>query len=159
MRQTKNRVHVTGPARQMHGDHGSGARRYRLGEGLGRDILTNRIDIGENRRAAAHENRACRGDEGTARHHDLIARTDPQSVQCQFQGQTAVGHGNAVFTAAGASEFFFKASTFCPGPVVHLAGAQHPRGSLNLLVDEVRPGGKRRRADGSAALNGQMRRR
>ena len=68
--QRHDRIHVAGPARQMHHHHGTGARGQHGGDGLGGQIAAVAIAIGEHRR--------CTG----ADHARYRHKRDPRSRRC-----------------------------------------------------------------------------
>lgn len=141
-RQFQQRVHVAGPAGEMDGDDRLRAGGDQGTDRLGAQVLTHRIDIGDNRRRSAHDNAARRGDKGAGGGDHLVAGADVVTGEDQLQGDGAVGEGNGVLRPAKGGEFLFELAPFGPGPVVDLVGEEDALDGFGFFFGEGGPGGE-----------------
>ena len=82
-------VHVAGAPGEMHDQHRPGALADRRLDRRGIDVHAGRIDVGQDRRGAAVDDRVHRGAEGQRRGDDLVARPEAGGDQAQVQGGRA----------------------------------------------------------------------
>lgn len=135
-------VHIAHPAAQVDADHGFGLRRQHARNGLGCDVATLPVYVGEHRRSPCIDHAGNAGDEGARRYHHLIAGANTQRLQRQVQCEGAVGQRNGMLRARPVRKLFFKLATLRAGPVVHLVGQHNLPNGVGLFNCEARPGGK-----------------
>lgn len=132
-------VHVAGPPSQVNGNDCAGLGGDQRPDGVRRDVLGNRVDLGNHGDAAAHHRGTGRGYERPGRGDDLVALTDAERVQSQLQRQRAVVKRNGVLDTQVLGVFALELPGFGAGPVVDLAGGQNLRDGLNFVRIENGP--------------------
>ncbi len=105
----KRRVvgHLT---KEVDSDDGSGARRDGLLDLGGIDIISDRIDVGKDRRGPHQSDGLGRADPGEGCSDDFVAGADPEPAQGHFQGHGAAGDRDAVEGLGRAAEKFSESS-------------------------------------------------
>ena len=140
--QGHDRVHVAGPAGQVHADHRPGARGQHRADARGGDVLRIAVDLGEHRCGAGVDDAGDRSEEGPRGDHHLVAGADFQRPERLVQGQGAVGQGDGVAGAGPVGEFPLEFPALLAGPVVDPVGQDHAAYGLGLFLGEGRPGGE-----------------
>src|SRR6267142_1880958 len=116
-----------------------------MSDGLSSEVLAVGVDIGEDRLGAAHYHTARRSNEGSAWQDHFVAWAAPESVECEFQSDRPIGHGNTVSAARLRGKLFLESPALFAGPVIDLSGFQNARCSSNFVRVKVWPRWKRSR--------------
>ena len=130
--QRHQRIHLAGPAGEMHGDDCPCIGGDLLGHSLSGDVLGITIHIGKHRHRPRGDDAGDRCQEGTRGDDHLIvppalalAFADPQPLKGQVQRHSSVGQSDSVFGFRKAGELSLELSAFLACPVIHLVGEQH----------------------------------
>ena len=107
------------------------------------------VDVAEHRPRAEHERRLGRRVEREGRHHDLVARADPERAQRDRQRVGAVRHAHAVPHAEVARELLLEGLHLGPEDVAPAAGDAVERLAEAVVVGLETAGEKR---DGQGSL-------
>jgi hypothetical protein len=103
------------------------------------------IDVHEDRRRSAVDDRVRGRDEGERRREDPVARTDVVRQQGRVERDGAVAHRHRVARAHLAREVLLEAGDLGPGRP--LAAAKHPGYGGHVVVGRDRPRHRHRRQD------------
>ena len=140
--QLQQRVDVAGPAGEVDGDDRLRPRGDQRTDRFGAQVLAHRIDIGDDRGGAAHDDAARRGDEGAGGGDHLVAGADAVAGEDQLQGDGAVGQGNGVPAVAMGGKFLLEFAPLGAGPVVDPVGEEDLFDGVGLFLGEGGPGGE-----------------
>src|SRR5438309_6023646 len=127
----------------MYRDDGSGPSCRRGPDGFRCKVLAVWIDIGEDRFRAAHDHATRGGNKGSARHDHFVAWADPEGVKREFQSDGAVSHRDAILAARLCRKLLLEPPAFFAGPIVDLAGAEHPSCGFDFVRLKLRPRSER----------------
>ena len=155
-RQGHARIHIRRVPGQMNRDNRTCALVQVFADRFDADVLCLQIDIGEHGDGLLVQHRKRSGDEGAARHDDLVARSHVGGRQCHVQRRRPVHHGNAVLHTAECREPLLEVHPATARPVIHPALAQDVFDGVDLLVREVRPRRKRPAADFLTPIDCQL---
>ena len=103
----------------MHGDDGARFRPERALDGTRVDAPRVRIDVGEHRRRAGHDDGMCRRRERQIGNDHLVAQADAQRAQCHVQRARAARNGDGMPAPDERRKIPFE-------PAHIGAGARHP---------------------------------
>ncbi|AFP31431.1 hypothetical protein MRBBS_2495 [Marinobacter sp. BSs20148] len=141
--QGHHRIHVAGPAGQVHTNHCAGALSEHRAHGFRCNILGIRIHLCKYGYRTGRYNTGDRGQKGARRNHYLITGANAQSLQGQIQRESAVGQRNSVFGVGKLGKLKLKLTALLAGPVIDLIGQQNIGNSAGLFFGEGGPGGER----------------
>ena len=127
------------------GRNGSGCYEFRL-----------EIDVCEYRRCANDADARRRGDETARRNDDLVARSDPERAQRNFNRCRPVGDRNRAGGMKICCKFLLKSPDKRTGPLVDGAGTQHVDDIGKFVVGEHRPWRHGARANGAPSVECQL---
>ena len=104
-----------------------------------RDVLAIRVNVGEDRTSAAHDDGAGGRDEAAGRDHHLVAGSDAEDIQSEIERDRAVRQSDPETGPAGACELLLERAALRAGPIVDLTGAQDRGRGRDLLLVEMWP--------------------
>src|SRR5580658_286058 len=139
-RQFHDPIHLAWPSRKMHGDNCLGRGSHNSANRLRGYVLAASIHIREYRTRAYGNGAARRGDKRSRRSNHLVAGSNAESSECEFQCQTAVGDSDCMRSTDVSGEFLLKLAAFISGPVIYFAGREHADSRLDLIGRKAGPG-------------------
>lgn len=99
VRELHQRVHVARPTGEMDGDDRLGLRRYDGTNGLNGEILAVTIKVGDDRPGTSRDRTTGGSDERATGADNIVAGTNAESIQRQFQCHCAIGQRDGMFQA------------------------------------------------------------
>ncbi|MNY37891.1 hypothetical protein D3C86_1724800 [compost metagenome] len=123
----------------MHADHCTGARCQHGADGFRGNVLRFAVYLGEHRYRSGIDDAGYRGEEGAGRHHHLVARAYPQSLERHVQRYGAVLQGDGVFGTGPFGKFLLELVAFLAGPVVDPVGQDDIAYRICLFFREAWP--------------------
>ena len=154
--QRQQAVHVGRTAAEVNRHDGAGAAGQARRHAVGVEGVALRVDVGKNGDGAQLEGRGGGGDEGVARHDDLVPGPDPGGDERQLEGNRAVGDRHAVRGALEGSEFGLEVTHFLALQGVPTATLQDPLQRLHVALIPDRPRRKGRLPQRCPTRNSQV---
>src|SRR6266853_562085 len=123
--QLDDRVHVARPTRKVDRNDRFCTRRQYFPDTVCSKCLTDRIYVRKDRLGTPYDGTTGRCHERAAWDDHLVARSNPQRIQRQFESHRAICNSNSMSTACERSKLSFELSNLLTRPVIEFPRPQH----------------------------------